>query len=153
MSYQPCCEANSRNGPRLRFIFSLKHQFTVNPWHYPWSVDTFMSESILLIVILVFRQVPDGHSSSSASSRTPRNRASTSNQEEVHIGKYRLIKTIGKGNFAKVKTSETCANGKRGKQTLSFSIYSDEFVRRFSLIRWSVPACVFARAEGWIVII
>jgi len=23
--------------------------------------------------------------------------------EETHIGKYRLIKTIGKGNFAKVK--------------------------------------------------
>ena len=71
-----------------------------------------MSESILLIVILVFRQVPDGHSSSSASSRTPRNRASTSNQEEVHIGKYRLIKTIGKGNFAKVKLAKHVPTGK-----------------------------------------
>ncbi|XP_068689499.1 MAP/microtubule affinity-regulating kinase 3-like isoform X5 [Montipora foliosa] len=57
-------------------------------------------------------KVPDGHSSSSASSRTPRNRASTSNQEEVHIGKYRLIKTIGKGNFAKVKLAKHVPTGK-----------------------------------------
>ncbi|XP_068689496.1 MAP/microtubule affinity-regulating kinase 3-like isoform X2 [Montipora foliosa] len=58
------------------------------------------------------KMVPDGHSSSSASSRTPRNRASTSNQEEVHIGKYRLIKTIGKGNFAKVKLAKHVPTGK-----------------------------------------
>ena len=27
------------------------------------------------------------------------------NEEQPHIGKYRLIKTIGKGNFAKVNAS------------------------------------------------
>ncbi|KAJ7379792.1 hypothetical protein OS493_012538 [Desmophyllum pertusum] len=56
-------------------------------------------------------KVPDGHSSSS-SSRTTRNRSSTSNAEEVHIGKYRLIKTIGKGNFAKVKLAKHVPTGK-----------------------------------------
>ncbi|XP_067029479.1 serine/threonine-protein kinase MARK2-like isoform X13 [Acropora muricata] len=57
-------------------------------------------------------KVPDGHSSSSASSRTPRNRSSTSNPEDVHVGKYRLIKTIGKGNFAKVKLAKHVPTGK-----------------------------------------
>ncbi len=28
------------------------------------------------------------------------------NADEPHIGKYRLIKTIGKGNFAKVKLAK-----------------------------------------------
>ncbi|XP_067029467.1 serine/threonine-protein kinase MARK2-like isoform X11 [Acropora muricata] len=58
------------------------------------------------------KMVPDGHSSSSASSRTPRNRSSTSNPEDVHVGKYRLIKTIGKGNFAKVKLAKHVPTGK-----------------------------------------
>jgi hypothetical protein len=30
----------------------------------------------------------------------------TRNADEPHIGKYRLIKTIGKGNFAKVKLAK-----------------------------------------------
>ncbi|XP_073249315.1 MAP/microtubule affinity-regulating kinase 3-like isoform X7 [Porites lutea] len=58
------------------------------------------------------KMVPDGHSSTSASSRTTRNRSSTSNPEDVHIGKYRLIKTIGKGNFAKVKLAKHVPTGK-----------------------------------------
>lgn len=57
-------------------------------------------------------KVPDGHSSSSSSSRAARNRSSTSSAEEVHIGKYRLIKTIGKGNFAKVKLAKHVPTGK-----------------------------------------
>ncbi|XP_022787177.1 MAP/microtubule affinity-regulating kinase 3-like isoform X5 [Stylophora pistillata] len=58
------------------------------------------------------KMVPDGHSSSSSSSRAARNRSSTSGAEEVHIGKYRLIKTIGKGNFAKVKLAKHVPTGK-----------------------------------------
>ena len=30
------------------------------------------------------------------------------NEEQPHIGKYRLIKTIGKGNFAKVLVTNQC---------------------------------------------
>ena len=37
----------------------------------------------------------------------PRNRS-----DEPHIGKYRLIKTIGKGNFAKVKLAKHVPTGK-----------------------------------------
>jgi MAP/microtubule affinity-regulating kinase len=32
--------------------------------------------------------------------------------EEPHIGKYRLIKTIGKGNFAKVKLAKHVPTGR-----------------------------------------
>ena len=39
---------------------------------------------------------------------TGRSRAS----EEPHIGRYRLLKTIGKGNFAKVKLAKHLPTGK-----------------------------------------
>lgn len=32
--------------------------------------------------------------------------------DEPHIGKYRLIKTIGKGNFAKVKLAKHVPTGR-----------------------------------------
>ncbi|XP_031564129.1 serine/threonine-protein kinase MARK2-like isoform X2 [Actinia tenebrosa] len=54
-------------------------------------------------------KVQDGHNSSS--SRTSRSRSS-GNSEEVHIGRYRLMKTIGKGNFAKVKLAKHIPTGK-----------------------------------------
>jgi MAP/microtubule affinity-regulating kinase len=43
-------------------------------------------------------------SSTTRSTRASSNR--TRNADEPHIGKYRLIKTIGKGNFAKVKLAK-----------------------------------------------
>jgi len=33
--------------------------------------------------------------------------------EQPHIGKYKLIKTIGKGNFAKVKLAQHVTTGKK----------------------------------------
>jgi serine/threonine protein kinase len=60
---------------------------------------------------LHFQQSDDGKDTSSATcnattSATPSARVTPRNRplpDETHIGKYRLIKTIGKGNFAKVK--------------------------------------------------
>ena len=52
--------------------------------------------------ILLF-QVGDSSSSRVSSRRTG---------EEPHIGKYRLLKTIGKGNFAKVKLAKHIPTGK-----------------------------------------
>lgn len=49
----------------------------------------------------------DGHSST----RSSRNRA-TSGGDDVYIGKYKLIKTIGKGNFAKVKLAKHLPTGR-----------------------------------------
>ncbi|EFX86145.1 hypothetical protein DAPPUDRAFT_313175 [Daphnia pulex] len=49
-----------------------------------------------------------GSGSASASIRSSSRRTS----EEPHIGKYRLLKTIGKGNFAKVKLAKHIPTGK-----------------------------------------
>ena len=52
--------------------------------------------------VIIF-QVGDSSSSRVSSRRTG---------EEPHIGKYRLLKTIGKGNFAKVKLAKHIPTGK-----------------------------------------
>ena len=49
-----------------------------------------------------------GGGSSSSTTRSSSRRTS----EEPHIGKYRLLKTIGKGNFAKVKLAKHIPTGK-----------------------------------------
>ncbi|XP_065068369.1 MAP/microtubule affinity-regulating kinase 3-like isoform X3 [Rhopilema esculentum] len=49
----------------------------------------------------------DGHSST----RSSRNRQATGG-DDVYIGKYKLIKTIGKGNFAKVKLAKHSPTGR-----------------------------------------
>ncbi|XP_023801868.1 serine/threonine-protein kinase MARK2-like, partial [Cyanistes caeruleus] len=38
--------------------------------------------------------------------------AGTAAEEQPHIGNYRLLKTIGKGNFAKVKLARHVLTGK-----------------------------------------
>ena len=48
-------------------------------------------------------------------------------REDPHIGKYRLIKTIGKGNFAKVKLARhvpTNREVRRTERTLSLRYYT-----------------------------
>lgn len=42
----------------------------------------------------------------------PRITSSRARSDEPHIGKYRLIKTIGKGNFAKVKLAKHVPTGR-----------------------------------------
>uniref|UniRef100_A0A3Q4MD83 non-specific serine/threonine protein kinase n=1 Tax=Neolamprologus brichardi TaxID=32507 RepID=A0A3Q4MD83_NEOBR len=52
---------------------------------------------------------------SSGRSSTSRGRnsvATTTSDEQPHIGNYRLLKTIGKGNFAKVKLARHVLTGK-----------------------------------------
>ncbi|XP_069501234.1 serine/threonine-protein kinase MARK2 isoform X14 [Ambystoma mexicanum] len=66
------------------------------------------------------RDTPDqtavGHSESKSSSKSNmlrcRNTIATSVDDQPHIGNYRLLKTIGKGNFAKVKLARHVLTGK-----------------------------------------
>lgn len=46
----------------------------------------------------------DSHSSSKSRQRT--------GTDDVYVGKYKLIKTIGKGNFAKVKLAKHLPTGR-----------------------------------------
>uniref|UniRef100_A0A3Q1G3J7 non-specific serine/threonine protein kinase n=1 Tax=Acanthochromis polyacanthus TaxID=80966 RepID=A0A3Q1G3J7_9TELE len=59
--------------------------------------------------------LPLPHESKSGRSSMPRCRnsvATTTSDEQPHIGNYRLLKTIGKGNFAKVKLARHVLTGK-----------------------------------------
>lgn len=42
----------------------------------------------------------------------------TSTEEHPHIGNYRLLKTIGKGNFAKVKLARHVLTGREVRQVI-----------------------------------
>lgn len=56
-----------------------------------------------------------GHLDSKPSSKSNMLRgrnSATSADEQPHIGNYRLLKTIGKGNFAKVKLARHILTGK-----------------------------------------
>ncbi|XP_043538476.1 serine/threonine-protein kinase MARK1-like isoform X2 [Chiloscyllium plagiosum] len=57
---------------------------------------------------------PPVQSKSSSRSSMPRCRSSiaTTAEDTPHIGNYRLLKTIGKGNFAKVKLARHVLTGK-----------------------------------------
>jgi len=57
------------------------------------------------------QQQQQTHSSSSASSKS-RTRTGTGGGDDVYVGKYKLIKTIGKGNFAKVKLAKHLPTGR-----------------------------------------
>nr|XP_054759670.1 serine/threonine-protein kinase MARK2-like [Lytechinus pictus] len=51
------------------------------------------------------------HGDDSTNSSSSRSRSRTGD-DQPHVGKYRLIKTIGKGNFAKVKLAKHIPTGK-----------------------------------------
>ncbi|XP_066919893.1 serine/threonine-protein kinase MARK2-like isoform X5 [Clytia hemisphaerica] len=53
------------------------------------------------------KKMDDSHSSSKSRTRT-----GTSSGDDVYVGKYKLIKTIGKGNFAKVKLAKHLPTGR-----------------------------------------
>jgi len=51
--------------------------------------------------------------------------------DEPHIGKYRLIKTIGKGNFAKVKLAKHLPTG---RQVIFRSMFYYVFLLKFMFL-------------------
>lgn len=57
-----------------------------------------------MFLFLLFQQTDDN--------ANPRITSSRARSDEPHIGKYRLIKTIGKGNFAKVKLAKHVPTGR-----------------------------------------
>ena len=62
---------------------------------------------------------------------TPWRISSRRTGEEPHIGKYRLLKTIGKGNFAKVKLAKHIPTGKEVLFVLQIALFAcyDQFER------------------------
>lgn len=72
----------------------------------------------------------------SSMSRCRNSVSTTTSDDQPHIGNYRLLKTIGKGNFAKVKLARHVLTGKevsediRSHFQLSFSFLGGKFWRK-----------------------
>lgn len=80
---------------------------TVYIWPFVLCSVTFS------VMCFCFLQGTDENSAIPASSSSTRLQSSrTRANDEPHIGKYRLIKTIGKGNFAKVKLAKHVPTGR-----------------------------------------
>lgn len=79
----------------------------------------FISQPYLCVFLLQHTSHGDGRQE--VSSRTGRSGARCRNSiasctdEQPHIGNYRLLKTIGKGNFAKVKLARHILTGREVK--------------------------------------
>ena len=67
------------------------------------------SRSSHISVLFLQEQKSSGRSSMS---RCRNSVATTTSDDQPHIGNYRLLKTIGKGNFAKVKLARHVLTGK-----------------------------------------
>lgn len=101
-------------------------------WGCRSSLKSFSSLLLLLCVILLLAQWPNlfpfiflqhvslgasrSDKATSQSSRSLgarcRNSIASCSDEQPHIGNYRLLKTIGKGNFAKVKLARHILTGR-----------------------------------------
>uniref|UniRef100_A0A673CS43 non-specific serine/threonine protein kinase n=1 Tax=Sphaeramia orbicularis TaxID=375764 RepID=A0A673CS43_9TELE len=72
------------------------------------------SEDLLFVLIHrpLFSQDSKSSSGRSSMPRCRNSVATTTSDDQPHIGNYRLLKTIGKGNFAKVKLARHVLTGK-----------------------------------------
>lgn len=74
----------------------------------------------------------------SSMSRCRNSVSTTTSDDQPHIGNYRLLKTIGKGNFAKVKLARHVLTGKEVSQRvwshfkLSFSLLGGQILEKIS---------------------
>lgn len=79
--------------------------------------------------------------------------SATSADEQPHIGNYRLLKTIGKGNFAKVKLARHVLTGKEVSATVAWGQSSSCGCHRgVGTGSWSSP-CGCHRGDGLLVFI
>jgi serine/threonine protein kinase len=87
-----------------------------------------MSSHFLVFVYITFQHISHGDGRQEVTSRTGRSGARCRNSiascadEQPHIGNYRLLKTIGKGNFAKVKLARHILTGREVNPCLAFAV-------------------------------
>ncbi|MEQ2267393.1 MAP microtubule affinity-regulating kinase 1, partial [Xenotaenia resolanae] len=90
--------------------------------------------------ICLFLQEQKSSSGRYSMSRCPNSGSTATSDDQPHIGNYRLLKTIGKGNFAKVKLARHVLTGKEvavkiiDKTQLNSSSLQKSFSR---CLKWS----------------
>lgn len=85
-----------------------RHYCTYSVFHLTQNSKFFKTDFQRLIFVFIIFQPVDGDLTPSGGRMSSRSRTS----DEPHIGKYKLLKTIGKGNFAKVKLAKHVPTGK-----------------------------------------
>ena len=101
------------------------------PWQY------CVSSHFLVFVYITFQHISHGDGRHEVTPRTGRSgarcRSSVAScaDEQPHIGNYRLLKTIGKGNFAKVKLARHILTGREVNSCACFccGIFSANLLR------------------------
>lgn len=107
-------ETISTNEARVWLMLFKTHFMWINFYLKLKLTTTTIDSSNPPATINATSAVPSSATGSSTSSSNRNNRTTNSsggvraprNDDAPHIGKYRLIKTIGKGNFAKVKLAK-----------------------------------------------
>lgn len=101
----------------------------VDDWRMKLILDGICSE-IKSLFYLTLTPCPPSHQDSKSSGRSSMSRcrnsvSTTTSDDQPHIGNYRLLKTIGKGNFAKVKLARHVLTGKEVSQQakVDFSLW------------------------------
>lgn len=101
----------------------------------------------LLTFFFFFLKLQIGGDTGTASSRNVSSSRSRTG-EEPHIGKYRLLKTIGKGNFAKVKLAKHLPTGKEVKDKTFFVLLHISFVSGNSHSKRIIPIWLSTQKEN-----
>lgn len=112
------------------FIFTIRAKFSVDlKFELLMFLNVLCFSSLICFVFIswpylcmfLFQHTSHGDGRQEVSSRTGRSGARCRNSiascadEQPHIGNYRLLKTIGKGNFAKVKLARHILTGREVK--------------------------------------
>lgn len=106
-------DADSKVETERRWIDRYDLELSRQLYHYGENRHNHLCDHFVFVLltksICCLFQTGDGVGVSSSGGRLS-SRSRTS--EEPHIGKYKLLKTIGKGNFAKVKLAKHVPTGK-----------------------------------------
>lgn len=100
------------------------------PLDAPKTWQHCKSSHFLVFVYITFQHTSHGDGRQEVTSRTGRSGARCRNSiascadEQPHIGNYRLLKTIGKGNFAKVKLARHILTGREVMLVLASVVVS-----------------------------
>ena len=98
---------NNNNIYSLKSCIYIFIEYNTNKG-YKWNISYYVGIYIYIYLYkyYILQVAGDSHRSNTASSTTTYSGHPMTNNDDPRLGKYRLIKTIGKGNFAKVKLAK-----------------------------------------------
>uniref|UniRef100_A0A8C1T186 non-specific serine/threonine protein kinase n=1 Tax=Cyprinus carpio TaxID=7962 RepID=A0A8C1T186_CYPCA len=102
--------------------------FLAQVWHKSYFIS-ILNKYLTSVDGYTDTPAPPTKSASRQSLPRCRNSVASITDEQPHIGNYRLLKTIGKGNFAKVKLARHVLTGREVSRHIFIVIYTGAFKR------------------------